>query len=175
MRHKLMTALAAASALVALAPANATTLLVDTGWQNDQLNVAGDPTQFSPWTFTILTNAIFSITDSFIPGDIYTLSGDLVGTTSFFAGGAGDIQATGAFGGEWQNASYSKLALAVGPGSYNFSITGDGKAGVPAGFGIRLDSVGSVPEPATWAMMLAGFGAVGFTMRRRPKVSVSVG
>ena len=28
--------------------------------------------------------------------------------------------------------------------------------------------VGSVPEPATWAMMLLGFGAVGYSLRRRP-------
>ena len=27
----------------------------------------------------------------------------------------------------------------------------------------------AVPEPATWAMMLLGFGAIGLTMRRRPK------
>ena len=26
---------------------------------------------------------------------------------------------------------------------------------------------GAVPEPATWAMMLVGFGAIGFTLRRR--------
>lgn len=36
---------------------------------------------------------------------------------------------------------------------------------------IRLNEVsagpGAVPEPATWAMMLFGFGAVGFGMRRR--------
>lgn len=30
-----------------------------------------------------------------------------------------------------------------------------------------------VPEPATWAMMLLGLGAVGYTMRRRRAVSVS--
>lgn len=28
-----------------------------------------------------------------------------------------------------------------------------------------------VPEPATWAMMLMGFGAAGYTMRRRKKAS----
>lgn len=34
--------------------------------------------------------------------------------------------------------------------------------------------IGAVPEPATWAMMLAGFGAVGLGMRRRkPSVKVS--
>ena len=30
-----------------------------------------------------------------------------------------------------------------------------------------------VPEPATWAMMIAGFGAMGFALRRRPKTSVA--
>jgi hypothetical protein len=32
----------------------------------------------------------------------------------------------------------------------------------------------AVPEPASWAMMLAGFGAVGFTMRRRTPTRVTV-
>lgn len=32
---------------------------------------------------------------------------------------------------------------------------------------------GAVPEPATWAMMLLGFGIVGGAMRRRRKVGVS--
>lgn len=31
-----------------------------------------------------------------------------------------------------------------------------------------------VPEPATWAMMLAGFGMLGFAMRRRPAHSMRV-
>ena len=36
-------------------------------------------------------------------------------------------------------------------------------------------SVGSaVPEPATWAMMLVGFGAVGYAMRRRKKVTTRI-
>ena len=33
-----------------------------------------------------------------------------------------------------------------------------------------LAAVGAVPEPATWAMMLFGFGAVGITIRRRRRV-----
>jgi hypothetical protein len=34
-------------------------------------------------------------------------------------------------------------------------------------FGIAI-STAAVPEPATWAMMMLGFGAVGYAMRRRP-------
>jgi hypothetical protein len=34
------------------------------------------------------------------------------------------------------------------------------------------DVTGSVPEPATWAMMLLGFAGIGHAMRRRAKVSV---
>lgn len=32
-------------------------------------------------------------------------------------------------------------------------------------------SVGAVPEPATWAMMLLGFGLIGATLRRGRAVS----
>jgi len=31
----------------------------------------------------------------------------------------------------------------------------------------------AVPEPATWAMMVGGFGAMGFALRRRQKVAVT--
>lgn len=60
---------------------------------------------------------------------------------------------------------YSFLVLATGPSSVlSFSFRDD------PGF-LLLDSVsvveGAVPEPATWAMMLVGFGAMGFAMRRR--------
>ena len=32
---------------------------------------------------------------------------------------------------------------------------------------------GAVPEPATWAMMLIGFGAIGVSLRRRRKVTAT--
>lgn len=46
-------------------------------------------------------------------------------------------------------------------GAYTLTIDGPGTASnLPTGPGV-------VPEPATWAMMLAGFGIVGHAMRRR--------
>jgi hypothetical protein len=40
---------------------------------------------------------------------------------------------------------------------------------------VSLDGLSLVPEPATWAMMLAGFGAVGFAMRgsRRKRLAAA--
>jgi hypothetical protein len=37
----------------------------------------------------------------------------------------------------------------------------------------RLQFKAAVPEPATWALMIAGFGMVGFAMRRRTAASVT--
>jgi hypothetical protein len=37
----------------------------------------------------------------------------------------------------------------------------------------RVEQAGAVPEPATWGLMLAGFGIVGGAMRRRQRTSVS--
>jgi hypothetical protein len=47
----------------------------------------------------------------------------------------------------------------VGSGQFNFG--GDG------GQAIFAYNSGAVPEPASWAMMIAGFGLVGAAMRRR--------
>lgn len=38
--------------------------------------------------------------------------------------------------------------------------------------GYDLPAATAVPEPATWSMMIAGFGAIGGVMRRRQKASV---
>jgi len=46
---------------------------------------------------------------------------------------------------------------------------GDVAFGGQSGQGYRLDSISgaAVPEPATWAMLITGFGLVGLAMRRR--------
>jgi len=46
-------------------------------------------------------------------------------------------------------------------------------SGLAAGdvFELQLAPTSAVPEPATWAMMIVGFGAVGAAMRRRQKLA----
>lgn len=50
--------------------------------------------------------------------------------------------------------------------TYRFDLTADGSTLTTFA---QLGSGAAVPEPATWAMMLVGFGAIGFSMRRRQK------
>jgi len=49
-------------------------------------------------------------------------------------------------------------------GVYTLSINGQAPDG--GGFGGAV-AISAVPEPATWAMLLLGFGAIGFQIRRR--------
>ena len=47
-------------------------------------------------------------------------------------------------------------------------------AGISDSLGGYVDNIGlsAVPEPATWALMILGFGAIGGAMRRKTKASV---
>ena len=38
----------------------------------------------------------------------------------------------------------------------------------PVGYTLSFSNPGAVPEPADWAMLITGFGAMGATLRRRP-------
>jgi hypothetical protein len=66
------------------------------------------------------------------------------------------------------NETYSLSGLFLDAGSYTIHIAGS--RGNNSSFDGNLNFVrgtAPVPEPATWAMMLLGFGAVGWQMRRR--------
>lgn len=55
--------------------------------------------------------------------------------------------------------------VVLGAGQYTLAINGNNSGAGSLGGSITIRQ--AVPEPATWAMMLIGFGAVGFAMRRR--------
>jgi len=67
-------------------------------------------------------------------------------------------------------------AFTLDTGFYTIAYTGTVK-GRPAGVGsnITFAEASPAPEPASWAMMLVGFGAIGGAMRSRRKVAVSFG
>ncbi len=57
----------------------------------------------------------------------------------------------------------------VGDSSWNyFANFGNAR------FSATFDAQAAVPEPSTWALMILGFGAMGFAMRRRQKITTSV-
>ena len=62
--------------------------------------------------------------------------------------------------------------VALAPGSYELRIFDAIAPVAPAGTTAGLSSqysfvIRSVPEPATWAMLMVGCAAIGVTMRRR--------
>ena len=57
--------------------------------------------------------------------------------------------------------------FAVGAGTFTLNIQGTpGTQNGAFGGNVAFVSTSAVPEPTTWAMMLVGFGAVGYSMRR---------
>lgn len=92
-----------------------------------------------------------------------------------YSGTTTGISTSFAIAGNQSFGSYSLFFTAGNAGTLKF-FTGTGSAD---NVGPLLDKVAlsidkaAVPEPAAWAMMLAGFGLVGAAMRRREKVAVS--
>jgi hypothetical protein len=60
--------------------------------------------------------------------------------------------------------------LALGP--HAFTITGNITSGPSAAYTGTFNLNLPVPEASTWAMMLVGFGAIGFAMRGRRRTTV---
>jgi hypothetical protein len=95
------------------------------------------------------------------------------GTTYLFGDGAGSGGIGPVSGGAYYDTAahsfansgkYSALFTLAAPSNVKFFIyddyLGDNRGGISL-------SVAGVPEPATWGLMILGFGAVGFAARRR--------
>lgn len=82
-------------------------------------------------------------------------TGTLLGSTSFFYGSAG-----------FPTTHTLSLSSATG---FRSAVVNGGSQGFPNSvyYDNFIARVGGVPEPGTWAMMLLGFGAIGYSSRRR--------
>jgi hypothetical protein len=175
----LLVSTAVAAAFYAV-EAKADAITVGSGWQYDQADALNSPSEGSPWTFTVPTgdSYTFSLTDGYIAGDIYSVTiNGLVTATSTFTQYAttfvNDLGPAAYFASNWTDSAFSHLQLTFSAGTYSLVIKDIQDEGLPAGFGVRLDS--AVPEASTWAMLLAGFAGLGFAGYRARRAPMALG
>ena len=83
-------------------------------------------------------------------------------------------------GSSFQNSARLNFGFLLGAGftpnvdsSYSVNFTNSGSSLTTiARLGAGASAPGAVPEPATWAMMLIGFGAAGVSLRRRNRTTL---
>lgn len=180
--NKLIIALSSTLALTAAVPAKAAVYtfntLVGTGSASGSIttdDTIGVLSGANIRAFNILINdgtSIFTVTDA--NGRVQTSGNALAATSTglFF-----NYSATGGY------ALFQNPHIGSGFNYFCLQTTGCYSPAIP-GMGIRVSgpqlnttltgnlqfaAAGAVPEPASWALMMLGFGIVGFSMRRRQR------
>jgi hypothetical protein len=169
--------LLAAAALTALAsaPANATIvvpLVEGGGWSEfffqgpGSLFQDGNTGEDFQYTFTLAHKSVLRVTDGFNDGDQFdvVINGIDKGPTSTPALDFTDAGTCWSCAFFMLGASFSHAAYKLQAGVYN--VEGS-LLQAPYGSGSGAIALGVVPEPATWAMMMLGFGGLGLAARRR--------
>jgi hypothetical protein len=121
--------------------------------------------------FTLVTSDYLQL-GAVDTGGSANLSGEKLGLLKY-NGGSYQLIATDTFvkSGFW-NAGIGENGngLLLGAGTYKFNIYPPGTDTSQVGYSL---SITGVPEISTWAMMLAGFGLLGFAGSRRKTVSLA--
>ena len=144
-------------------------------------NFANEPSPNTIMFFLNANNAVLDVTNGFDTGFSFFYSSSTAATVNVYGGlgGTGDLLAsldltaqgfnncvgdpTGGFC-NWTAVGVEFIGTAF---SIDFGGTANQTGFDDITFGSATPGGGAVPEPGTWAMMLLGFGAVGFAMRRR--------
>jgi hypothetical protein len=164
----------------------ATLALVD-GDAGGSGNFANEPSADTVMFFLDANNAILDVTNGFTTGFSFWYSSSTAATITVYdgLGGSGNVLAqinllaqgfdncVGDPGGSFCNWSPIGVAFAGTAFSIDFGGTANQTGFDNITFGSDRPGGGDVPEPATWAMMILGFGLVGASLRRRGIAHVS--
>lgn len=147
-------------------------------------NFANEPSPNTIMFFLDSNNAILDVTNGFNTGFSFFYTSSTAASVNVYdgLGGTGNILATlnltaqftngcsGDPSGTFCNFTAVGASFAGTAYSINFAGTANRTGYDNITFGAATPGTGAVPEPSTWAMMLVGFGGIGYSMRRRRKL-----
>ena len=176
-----LAAVAAAAVTFAAAPATAATTVSGDGVAVPLTLFPDGSAATGDFSFIVGGSGDFTATYSFdntfydpAAGAISASLASTNGASVFFTGAAidGMAGATTITGGG-TSAAVFYFTSPVALGMHTFTVSGNFVPTQSAKFAkiAGTVSLSAVPEPATWALMILGFGAVGFAMRRRSEKS----
>jgi hypothetical protein len=142
-------------------------------------NFANEPSPNTIMFFLDANNAVLNVTDGFTTGFSFWYTSSTVATVTVYSGldATGDVLGTIDLDAQFNDDCVGDptgdfcnwTAIGVLFEGTAFSIDFGGTANQTGYDNITFgsDRPGGIPEPATWAMMILGFGLVGATARRR--------
>ena len=165
MKHLALTTAALLASVAFSVPAQAAQYIFDftsSGGDIGHVNVFVTGTTVTSATGVIDGNALTGLS-SYAAADQQLF---VAGPNHFTTGGLSFLDILGT--------SYNLTNYPDGLDHITNSIMDPAGTGTPTPFVITSFSISAVPEPATWAMMIAGFGMIGFAARRRHRQTVRV-
>lgn len=161
--------LLAAAALTAMAVGVAYADDVTTNWGvHGDLEVAAvthDPGSFTD-TISFSIPGTSNISSTTVANNLLTVLNLQGGSVSLFREAGATDTLLGQYNFDGTTGSTWHSFLSLGAGSYYYEITGNA-TGTHGGFYSISSTVAAVPEPESYALLLAGLGVVGSLYRRR--------